>query len=119
MATSSIYISFPAPPGEALSEQGPGSPSLPTLPLGQGIVVGTSSNASATLELRIVVNSGSHNVDTDLASQNVWTQFALANALERLKYFIRQRGFILGSGGPGTVAGTSGGVQAQTIPFPP
>ena len=100
MTTQSLYFAMPAPPN-SLAEQGPGTPSLPTNPIGQGIVVGTSSDASATLELRVVVNNAAQNIDTELSSQNVWTTQQIYVALDRLKWFIRQRGYILGSGGPG------------------
>jgi hypothetical protein len=98
-----MFFSIPAPPGGALSEQGPGTPaSLPTNPIGQGLVANTFSNTPASLELRVAMNSGGGNINSELAAAagNNWSTYQLCEALDRIKYFIRQRGYIGGSGGP-------------------
>jgi hypothetical protein len=123
MATQTIYISLAGPPPE-LPDIGPGgsggagSAGVGSV-LGRTMVIGTSSVGGATLELRVVVNAGAEDVNTALTSGvDCWTSQDIWQALDKIKFVIRQRGFILGSGGPGTVAGTSGGAQPQTINLP-
>jgi hypothetical protein len=125
MATQTIYISLAGPPPE-LPDIGPGgsggagSAGVGSV-LGRTMVIGTSSVGGATLELRVVVNAGStgQDVNTPLTSGvDCWTSQDIWQALDKIKFVIRQRGFILGSGGPGTVAGTSSGPGTQTINLP-
>jgi len=124
MATTDIFIGIGGAP-DAVSDIGPGgsggagAAGIGSV-LGQTVTIQTSTNASATFELRMRVNTpgSGENVNTELGSQNVWTAEMAYLALKHLSWIVRQRGFILGSGGPGTVAGTSGGAQPQTIPLP-
>ena len=122
MATTTIYISLTGPPPE-LPDIGPGSTFQGATVLGQVLgrimTIGTSSVGGATFELRMVVNTGSEDVNTVLSSGvDCWSAMDAWQALDKFKFIIRQRGFILGSGGPGTVAGTSSGVGTQTIQLP-
>jgi hypothetical protein len=95
---SNAYISLSSPTS-AFVDLGPGVPSsTPTNPLGSGIQCSQGSNAAAQIELR-VAQSG-------LTTRNILV------ALDNLARFIRQRGYIGGSGGP--VGGASFSDAAQT-----
>lgn len=123
--STTIFIGLGGPPPE-LSELGPGagggagSAGMGSV-LGRVLSIQTTTNASASLELRVVVHTpgSGENVNTELASGvDEWTAQDIWQALDRIKWIVRARGFTLGSGGPGTVAGTSSGAGTQTIPLP-
>jgi hypothetical protein len=71
-------------------------------PLGGQITFGPASNPSATFEFRV-------NTSTGMTTMNI------RQALERLKYFVRQRGFIAGSGGPSGSTAFSDATKTATV----
>jgi hypothetical protein len=72
-----------------------------TVPIGTGFSVQASSNVAAPIELRINNAAGLNTLN-------------ILKALERLGHFIRQRGYITGSGGPTTPAFSDAAVTGNT-----
>lgn len=81
----------------SLADQG-GNPN----PLGGTIAFGPASNPAATFEFRV-------NSSVGVTSMNI------RQALERLQYFIRQRGYIAGSGGSAGSAAFSDATKTATV----
>ena len=108
MAATNTFYAIPTQPTSSFADIGPGSSggggsgANPGTVIGTGIVVGSSSDATAYIELRIMTNTGS--AATGLNTMNVLM------ALRQLCRFIMQRGFIGGSGGP------SGNPPTDTTP---
>lgn len=94
MTTANVYFAISQPTG-ALPDLGPGSPGNPTNPIGTGIIVASSSTSAAQVELRVLTTTGAQN-----AGGGALTAAEVLKALDRLRWFIRQRGFIEGTGGP-------------------
>lgn len=94
--TTTTYIARLQPPGGTITDQGT-SVSLPVLPIGSGWIVGSSTDASATFEVRITSTQPAAGVTYNGLG---WTLDQVLKALEDLKRFLRQRGYIAGSGGP-------------------
>lgn len=89
---ANVFFAISQPAG-ALPDNITGAP---TNPIGTGIVVAAASTAGAPIELRVNMPGAGN------AGGGVVTAAEVIKALERFKNFIRQRGFIGGSGGPAT-----------------
>src|SRR5271168_4736817 len=100
MTITPIYFGT-GQPGGALPEKGPGSPASPSAPLGFGVVVGTSTYATATVEVRANLLTTAGNASTAEAAATASTADVI-KSLYRIIYFLKQRGYIVGSGGPTT-----------------
>lgn len=90
MAAENFYFAISQP-----TSADPEAAPYPGDPIGSGVTVGTSSDSSAQMELRVLTPNANTNSGGGALTAN-----EVCKGLERILRFIRQRGFIAGSGGP-------------------